>query len=228
MNYRTLRAPAAEFIGTMLFVLVGAGSIVANVSGPGGSLGIALAHGIGLAVLITIMMPISGGHLNPAVSIALWIGNVIDAKTLGRYVAAQLLGAIVGALLIKGLFPASMVRVTSLGTPQLSGAIGFFEGIALEALFTFILVSAVFGTAVSPQAQRVGGFGIGLALLVCALGGGVLTGAALNPARAFGPALVSWDWHGQAVYWIGPILGAAVAAVAWKFLLLPRSATDIT
>jgi len=227
VNYRTLRAPAAEFIGTMLFVLVGAGSIVANVNGPAGSLGIALAHGIGLAVLITMMMPISGGHLNPAVSIALWIGNVIDAKTLGKYVAAQLLGAIVGALLIKGLFPASMARISSLGTPQVSGAIGFLDGIALEALFTFILVSAVFGTAVSPQAQRIGGFGIGLALLVCALGGGALTGAALNPARAFGPALVSWDWHGQAIYWIGPVLGAALAAVAWKFLLLPRSATDI-
>ena len=227
MNYRTLRAPAAEFIGTMLFVLVGAGSIVANVSGPAGALGIALAHGVGLAVLVTIMMPISGGHLNPAVSVALWVGDQIDAKTLGRYVAAQLLGAIAGALLIKGLFPASLARVTSLGTPQLSGAIGLFEGIALEALFTFVLVSAVFGTVVSPQAQRVGGFGIGLALLVCALGGGALTGAALNPARAFGPALVSWDWHGQAVYWIGPVLGASVAAVLWKFLLLPRSATDI-
>ena len=227
MNYRTLRAPAAEFIGTMLFVLVGAGSIVANVSGPAGALGIALAHGVGLAVLVTIMMPISGGHLNPAVSVALWIGDQIDAKTLGRYVAAQLLGAIAGALLIKGLFPASLVRISSLGTPQLSGAIGLFEGIALEALFTLVLVSAVFGTAVSPQAQRVGGFAIGLALLVCALGGGALTGAALNPARAFGPALVSWDWHGQAVYWIGPVLGASVAAVLWKFLLLPRSATDI-
>jgi aquaporin Z len=211
----------------MLFVLVGAGSIVANVSGPAGALGIALAHGVGLAVLVTIMLPISGGHLNPAVSIALWIGNVIDAKTLGRYVAAQLLGAIAGALLIKGLFPASMVRVTSLGTPQLSGAVGLFEGIALEALFTFILVSAVFGTAVSPQAQRVGGFAIGLAVLVCALGGGALTGAVLNPARAFGPALVSWDWHGQAVYWIGPVLGAALAAPAWKFLLLPRDATEL-
>ena len=227
MNYRTLRAPAAEFIGTMLFVLVGAGSIVANVSGPAGALGIALAHGVGLAVLVTIMMPISGGHLNPAVSVALWVGDQIDAKTLGKYVAAQLLGAIAGALLIKGLFPASLVRISSLGTPQLSGAIGLFEGIALEALFTLVLVSAVFGTAVSPQAQRVGGFAIGLALFVCAMGGGALTGAALNPARAFGPALVSWDWHGQAVYWIGPVLGASVAAVLWKFLLLPRSATDI-
>ena len=227
MNYRTLRAPAAEFIGTMLFVFVAAGSILANVSGPGGALGIALAHGIGLAVLVTIMLPISGGHLNPAVSLALWVGKVIDAKTLGRYVAAQLLGAIAAAGLIKGLFPASLVRISSLGTPQLSGATGMYEGIALEAVFTFILVSAVFGTVVSSQAQRIGGFGIGLALLACALGGGVLTGAALNPARAFGPALVAWDWHGQAVYWIGPVLGAAVAAVAWKFLLLQRSATDL-
>lgn len=227
MNYRILRAPVAEFVGTALFVLIGAGSIVANVSGAGGSLSIAFAHGVGLAVLVTIMMPISGGHLNPAVSVALWIGDQIDSKTLARYVGAQLLGAIVGALLIKGLFPASMVRISSLGTPQLSGAVGLFEGIALEALFTFLLVSAVYGTAVSSQAQRVGGFGIGLALFVCALGGGVLTGAALNPARAFGPALVSWSWHAQAVYWIGPLGGAAVAAALWKYLLLPRDVTDL-
>jgi MIP family channel proteins len=227
VNYRTLRAPAAEFIGTMLFVLVGAGSVVANVSGAGGQVGIALAHGIGLAVLVTIMMPISGGHLNPAVSLALWIGAQIDLKTLGKYVAAQLLGAIVAALLIKALFPASLARIASLGTPQMSGAMGMFTGIALEALFTFFLVSAVFGTAVNPQAQRVGGFAIGLTVLTVALGGGNLTGAVMNPARAFGPALVSLDWLSQGVYWVGPVLGAAVAAVLWKFLLLPRSATDI-
>jgi aquaporin Z len=228
VNYRSLRAPAAEFVGTLLFVLVGAGSIVANVGGPNGSLGVALAHGVGLAVIVTIMMPISGGHINPAVSVALWLGKQIDSKTLGRYVLAQLLGAIAGALLIKALFPASMVRVTSLGTPQLSGALGLFEGIALEALFTFFLVSAVYGTAVNPQAQRVGGFAIGLVVLVCALGGGVLTGAVMNPARALGPALVAWDWHGQAVYWIGPLLGATAAAALWRYVLLPPRATDLT
>lgn len=228
MNYRTLRAPAAEFIGTMLFVLVGAGSIVANVSGPAGALGVALAHGVGLAVLVTIMMPISGGHLNPAVSVALWIGDQIDLKTLGKYVAAQLLGAIVAALLIQVTFPASLVRLSSLGTPQMSGAMGMVSGIALEALFTFFLVSAVFGTAVSPQAQRVGGFAIGLTVLTVAVGGGNLTGAVMNPARAFGPALVSLSWLSQGVYWIGPLIGAAIAAAVWKYLLLPRSATDIT
>jgi aquaporin Z len=219
----------AEFVGTLLFVLVGAGSVVANVSGPGGSLGIALAHGIGLAVIVTIMLPISGGHINPAVSVALWIGKQIDAKTLGRYVLAQLLGAIVAALLIKALFPASMARITSLGTPQPSGAIGgMIPAIALEALFTFFLVSAVYGTCVSPQAQKVAGFAVGLTVLVCALGGGILTGAVMNPARAFGPALVSWDWHGQAIYWLGPLIGAALAAALWKYLLLPRNATDLT
>jgi len=224
VNYRTLRAPTAEFIGTALFVLVGAGSVVTNVAG---ALGVALANGLGLALAVTIMMPISGGHLNPAVSFALWLGKQIDAVTLGKYVLAQLLGAIVAALLIKAFFPVSAVRMTSLGTPQVSGTIGFGAAVGLEALFTFFLVTAVYGTCVSPQKERVAGFAIGLVVLVCVLGGGVLTGAALNPARAFGPALVAWDWHAQAVYWIGPLLGAAAAAGLWRYLLLPRSTTEL-
>jgi aquaporin Z len=227
VNYRSLRAPAAEFVGTALFVLVGAGSVIAN-QGGGASLAIALAHGVGLAVVVTIMLPISGGHINPAVSFGLWLGKQIDAFTLGRYVLAQLLGAVVGALLIKAIYPASAVRMTSLGTPQVSGSMGLFGAMALEALFTFFLVSAVYGTIVSPQAQRVGGFVVGLVVLVCALGGGgALTGAVMNPARAFGPALVAWDWHAQAVYWIGPLLGAAAAAGLWRYLLLPPGATDL-
>ena len=227
MNYRSLRAPAAEFVGTALFVLVGAGSAIANQGGAAG-LAIALANGIGLALAVTITMPISGGHINPAVSVALWLGKKIDALTLGRYVLAQLLGAIVGALLIKATFPTSAVRMSSLGTPQVAGSMSLIAAIALEALFTFFLVSAVYGTVVSPQAEKVAGFGIGLVVVVCALGGGgALTGAVMNPARAFGPALVSWDWHAQAVYWIGPLLGAAAAAGLWRYLLLPPSATDL-
>ena len=223
MNYRMLRAPAAEFIGTLLFVFVGAGSAIAN-QGGGAGLAIALANGIGLAVAITIMLPISGGHLNPAVSFALWISKQIDAVTLGKYVLAQLLGAIVAALLLKATFPAAATRMT-----QVSGSmLQIIAPISLEALFTFFLVSAVYGTIVSPQAQRVGGFAVGLVVVVCALGGGgALTGAVMNPARAFGPALVSWDWHAQAVYWIGPLLGAAAAAGVWRYLLLPPSATDL-
>jgi aquaporin Z len=225
-----MRPVIAEFFGTALFVFLGAGSVVANAASGNalGAVGTALAHGVGLAIIVTMLMPISGGHVNPAVSVALWLAKKIDSRTLGMYVVAQLVGAVVGALLVKAFFPAGAARVTSLGTPQLSGTLGLFDGIALEAVMTFFLASAVFGTCVNPKAPNVGGFGIGLAVFVSALTGGALTGAALNPARAFGPALVAWDWHGQAVYWIGPVLGAVAAAALWRYVLLPRDVTDLT
>ena len=229
MNPKALRPLVAEFVGVALFVFIGAGSIVVNAafSNAIGALGTSLAHGVGMAVLVTMTMSISGGHLNPAVSVGLWLTQKIDGRTLGQYVVAQILGAIVGALLIKALLPSGAARVTSLGTPTLAGTVGLFEGIGIEAVLTFFLVSAVFGTAVSSQAPKVGGFGIGLAIFVSGLVAGGLTGAALNPARAFGPALVAWEWHGQAVYWIGPLLGATAAGALWKFMLLPRDATEI-
>jgi aquaporin Z len=229
VNLKALRPLVAEFVATALFVFFGAGSVVANAASGNalGVVGVALAHGVGIGVLITMTMTISGGHLNPAVSFGLWVAEKIDTRTLGRYIAAQLLGAVIGALLVKAFFPAGAARVTSLGTPQLAGAIGLLEGIAIEALLTFVLVSAVFGTAVLPQAPKVGGFGIGLAIFTCALVGGGLTGAAMNPARALGPALVAFEWHGHAVYWLGPLIGAAAAGALWKFVLLPRDATSI-
>lgn len=228
MNSHAFRAPVAELIGTALFVFFGAGSVVANASGiPLGPVGVALAHGVGIAVLITMTMAISGGHLNPAVSLALWLAQKIDGRRFAFYVAAQLAGAIIGAVFIKVFFATGVARVTSLGTPQISGALSLFEAIAVEALLTFFLVSAVFGTAVSPAAPKVGGFGIGLAIFTSTLVCGSLTGAVMNPARAFGPALVSLDWHGQIVYWLGPGLGAAIAAALWRYLLLPRDATDL-
>lgn len=221
----TSRPLIAEFLGTALFVFIGAGSIVANVMTVGGvtPLGIALAHGVGMAILVSAFMGISGAHFNPAVSLGLFVAGRIDGRTLGRYVLAQLAGAIAGAALLKGVFAAAAVRAVSAGTPQLSLSIGFGQGIAIEAAFTFFLVSAVFGTAVSSEAPKIGGFGIGLAIFVSAVVVGGLTGAALNPARAFGPALVAWSWHSQAVYWIGPLAGGALAGLVWKVLLLPKA-----
>jgi MIP family channel proteins len=229
VNLKDLRPLTAEFVGTALFVFLGAGSVVANVASNNalGAVGVAAAHGVGMAVIATMTLNISGAHLNPAVSVGLWVAHKIGALKLGQYVAVQLVGAVVGALLVKTFFPAGAARVSSLGTPQLSGTLGLFDGIAIEALLTFFLVSAVFGTAVSPQAPKIGGFGIGLAIFVCALTGGGLTGAAMNPARALGPAVVAWEWHGQAIYWIGPLLGAVAAGGLWKFVLLPRDATDL-
>jgi MIP family channel proteins len=220
----SFRPMFAEFLGTALFVFIGAGSVVANVMTAGGvtPLGIALAHGVGMAILISSLMSISGGHLNPAVSLGVFVAGRIDGRTLGRYVLAQLVGGIAGAALLKLLFASTAVRAVTAGAPQLSLNIGFGQGIAIEAAFTFFLVSAVFGTAISSEAPKIGGFGIGLAIFVSALVVGGLTGAALNPARAFGPALVAWSFHSQAVYWIGPLAGGALAGWVWRVLLLPK------
>jgi aquaporin Z len=221
----TFRPLLAEFLGTALFVFIGAASIVANAMTAGGvsNLGIAFAHGVGIAVLISSLMSISGAHFNPAVSVGLFVAGKIDGRTCGRYVGAQLVGAVAGAALLKALFSAPAVAAVSAGTPQLSANIGFAQGIGIEAAFTFFLVSAVFGTAVSSEAPKIGGFGIGLAIFVSAVVAGGLTGGAVNPARAFGPALVSWTWHSQAVYWVGPLAGGVVAGWVWKVFLLPKS-----
>jgi aquaporin Z len=226
----TLRPVVAELVGTFLFVLAGTASIVANASTPTqalGAVGIAAAHGVALAVLVTATMNISGGHLNPAVTVGMWVVRRIDLKTAGLYIAAQLLGAVFAALLVKGVLPWGAVNATSGGTPQLSSHIGWPQAFVLETLFTFFLVSAIFGTAVSAEAPKVGGFGIGLTVFVAALAIGPYTGAALNPARAFGPALVFREWHTQAWYWIGPLLGAVLAALLWDKVLL-RPKTDPT
>ena len=222
---QNLRPLTAEFVGTMLFVFLGAGSVVAFAAGgpATGAVGIALAHGVGMAVIVSMTMSISGGHMNPAVTTGLWIANKIDGKLALQYILAQLLGALVGAALVKGILPRPGVTLALGGTPHLAGDVTFLQGVWIEAALTFFLVSAVFGTAVSPEAPKIGGFGIGLAIFVDALVGGNFTGAMMNPARAFGPALINVSLNGQAVYWIGPLLGAALAAALWKAVLLPRT-----
>ena len=224
---QNLRPLTAEFVGTMVFVFLGAGSVVAfaaggPAAGATGAVGVALAHGVGMAIIVSMTMSISGGHINPAVTTGLWIANKIDGKLALQYILAQLLGALVGAALVKGILPRPGVTLALGGTPHLAGDVTFLQGVWIEAALTFFLVSAVFGTAISPEAPRIGGFGIGLAIFVDALVGGNLTGAMMNPARAFGPALINVSLNGQAVYWIGPLIGAAVAAALWKAVLLPR------
>lgn len=214
-----LRPLTAEFVGTLLFVFLGVGSIVAS-SGP---LGVALAHGVGMAIIISMTMSISGGHINPAVTFGVWIANRIDGRTAGQYVLAQVLGAVSGAALVKAVLPPVAVGMALVGTPRLASDVTFMQGVWIEALLTFFLVSAVFGTAVSSEAPKIAGFGIGLAIFVDALVGGGLTGAMMNPARAIGPALVAWQWNAHAVYWIGPLIGGGVAGALWKAVLLPRS-----
>ena len=220
-----LRPLTAEFIGTFALVFIGAGAVVVDSakSNALGLMGIAVAHAVVLSVMVTALMRISGAHFNPAVTFGLWLANKIDAKDAGLYVVTQVLAAVVAAFLVKSMLPALAGEVTGYGTPRIAGDVSLYQAIVIEAVLTFFLVSAVFGTAVSPEAPSgIGGFGIGLVLLFDILVGGPLTGAAVNPARAFGPAVVAMEWVGQAVYWIGPLLGGAVAALVWGKILLPK------
>ena len=219
----TVRPLLAEFLGTFAFVFIGAGSIIidARTGGGMGLIGVALAHGIGIGVWVTAVMRISGAHLNPAVTLALWMSKHIEARMALQYVAAQLVAAVLAALTLKLLFPAAPALAVDLGVPRIAAGVDLTRAIFIEALLTFTLVSAVYGTAVSREAPAVGGFGIGLAVFVGALVGGSLTGAAMNPARAFGPAVAAAAWHGHVAYWIGPALGAALAAFLWSKVLLP-------
>ncbi len=223
-----LRPLTAEFIGTFGLVFIGGGSVVVNEarSGALGLTGVALAHAMVLAIMVTALMRISGAHFNPAVTLGLWLNNKIDAKNAGAYVATQLLAAIIAALLVKALLPSVAGEITGYGTPRIAGDVDIIQAILIEAILTFFWVSAVFGTVVSSEAPSgIGGFGIGLVLLFGILVGGPLTGAAMNPARAFGPALVAGEWVGQAAFWIGPLLGGAAAALVWGKVLLPKSET---
>jgi aquaporin Z len=216
----------AEALGTFGFVFIGAAVVVVNGGFPNsgiGLLGIALAHAVALSVMVTATMTISGGHLNPAVTVGLLVARRIDPASAAAYIVTQLAAASIAAFTVKLLLPPGAVRAALLGVPVIASSVTLGQAIGIEAVLTFFLVSAVFGTAVSPDAPRVAGFGIGLVLLFDILVGGPLTGAAMNPARAFGPAAVAGQWLGHVVYWVGPLIGAIAAALLWEHLLLPRT-----
>jgi aquaporin Z len=219
-----IRALTAEFFGTFVFVFIGAGVIVVDMARAGaiGVLGIALANALAFAIMVTLTMNISGGHLNPAITFALWLAKKLDSQMAGLYVATQLIAAVVAVLCVKFVLPDMAGLHSDYGTPQISGLIGDTQAVLLEALLTMCLVSAVFGTILSTDAPKIGGFGVGLVLIFAMLVGGPMTGGILNPARAFGPAIISGNWQGHFIYWVGPLLGAATAAGIWGWVLLPR------
>jgi MIP family channel proteins len=208
------RALVAELVGTFMFVFIGAGSIVIDTYTHGalGLLGIAVAHGLALSIVISICMGISGGHINPAVTAGLWLARKIDTVPAIRYVAAQLLGAVLAGFLLRALYPGDVGAAVHLGTPALAPGVIPFVGLVLEAILTFFLMLAVLGTAVDSIAPKIGGFGIGLTVAADILAGGPITGASMNPARSFGPALASGYWDFHWLYWIGPLAGALAAS----------------
>ena len=217
------RALLAEIAGTFMFFVIGAGSIItAFVAGsPANSLlGIALAHGLVLAIAVSSFGAISGGHFNPAVTLALAVARKHPWSRVLTYWAAQLIGAILAGLVLRLFFEPYLAAATAthLGTPGLTAAIGPGLGIVIEAVLTLFLVWTVFGTAVSPDAPKIAGFGIGLIVTADILVGGPLTGAAMNPARWFGPAVVSGYLDNWYVYWIGPFIGAAIGGLSYRYI----------
>ena len=210
------RKLAAEFIGAFALIFIGAGAIIQT--GGGNLIAIAVAHGLAIALLVSSLGHISGGLFNPALTIGLWATRRLDTLTTVAYIIAQLLGAVVAALALVLLFPEALRDAVALGTPLLGRGIDFAQGVILEAIATFFLMLAVFGTALDPRGPKLGGFGIGLILTMDILAIGTLTGAAMNPARTFGPALVGGEWADHLVYWIGPIIGAVVAALVYHYL----------
>ena len=223
---RLVRPLTAEFLGTFGLVFAGT-AVVVGQSFPGGAsglVGVGLAHGLILAMFATATMGISGAHLNPAVTLGFLGIKRIDPKTGLAYIGAQLLGGALGSVASRFLVPNNVGRLLSNGLPQINANVQFGPAVLLEAVMTFFLMSAVMGTMVNPKAPKLGGLLLGLTVAAMVLVGGPLTGAAMNPARAFGPALVSGTWTGQIVYWIGPILGAVAAAFVWEKVLLKEAA----
>ena len=219
-------AVIAEIGGTFLFFFVGIGAVATldragTVDAGAGLLVVALAHGVVLAVLVSSLGAVSGGHFNPAVTFGVWLAGQIPGRRAVSYVIAQLIGGLVAAWSLRYVFPTSVSP--SLGTPALGQGVDALAGLFVEATLTVILLVAVFGTAIDPRGPKVGGLAIGLALGAGILMGGPLTGGAVNPARWFGPAAVTGMWDNSYVWVIGPLIGAAIAAMAYRYLFLPEA-----
>ena len=228
--YTTFQKLVAEFIGTFALVFFGVGSICVDrhlqSSGGIGLLAIALAHGLAIAIMVSAFGHVSGGHFNPAVSIGFWVTKRIGTLDAFLYWAAQILGGIVAAFLLRSVIPEETWRAVSLGTPALLRDFPVVSAMILEAVTSFFLVLVVFATAVDERGafRSIAGFGIGLTITLGILAIGPYTGGALNPARAFGPALASHHWTNQGVYWIGPLAGGFLAGLLYDSLYLKKAA----
>src|SRR5213080_4584870 len=213
----------AEFVGTFALIFVGIGAI--KTAGHD-VLGVALAHGLTIAAFVCATLHISGGNFNPAVTFGLLCGGHMTLDKALRYWAAQLLGGFVAALICLGLFGRDVVVM---GTPQLAINLNGMQGILVEAILTFFLVFVIYGTAVDQRSRgaAVAGIAIGATITLDILFGGPLTGAAMNPARVFGPAVSANFWHDHYVYWVGPFVGGGLGGFVYRIFIERKPADRI-
>jgi MIP family channel proteins len=234
----TPRPLVAEFLGTFALTFFGAGAICTDAvlrgvgsAGPVAPFGpmdlllVATAHAMVLGVMVSALGHISGAHFNPAVTVAAAIGRHIEPALAAAYAVTQLIAGVLAALLLKGIFPEAIAGAVKLGAPGPGVPwVGTGQAFLIEAVLTFFLVTVVFATAIDPRGAfgKIAGFAIGFVLFFDILMGGPLTGAAMNPARAFGPALVAGVLDGThfIAFWIGPLVGAVAAGMLYQTVLL--------
>jgi aquaporin Z len=218
MEFDPLRRAVAEFVGTFALIFVGAGSIAVGA----GLTGVAFAHGLVIAVMASAVGHISGGHFNPAVTLGFVVTRRMALRLAGVYWLSQFVAATLAALVLKWVLPLGLDDRAKLGAPLLGRGVGGGEGLVIEAILTFFLVWVVFATAADPRGafKSIAGLAIGLTITLDIFFGGPLTGAAMNPARAFGPELVQNVWGSAWVWYLGPALGGAAAALLYEYLYL--------
>jgi MIP family channel proteins len=213
----------AEFLGTFTLCFIGQGAIVMQeATGAGSLLVVAVAHGLALATMISALGAWSGAHFNPAVTLGFVITRRMSLTSAITYWLSQLAGAIAASFLLRSVVPGEPGDLVHYGVPMVAEGVSLSQAFLLEFVMTFFLVTAVWGTAVDERGPRIGGFAIGLTVCMDILVGGPLTGAAMNPARAFGPACASGVWTHHWVYWLAPMLGGAAAARVYQALMRPR------
>ena len=205
MNTKNL---VTEFIGTFALIFIGAGALAI---GSANLVGVALAHGLVIVTFAYAYGHISGTHINPAVTLGLLIAGEIEFVAAIGYWVVQFLGGILGAVLLNVVLP----NPGDLGVTILAEGVTPVQGLVVEIVLTFFLVNTIFNTAVSGKAGNFAGLAIGLTLVFCILMGGPLTRASLNPARTLGPAIVSGNYADMWLYFVGPCVGAILAALLY-------------
>jgi aquaporin TIP len=209
-----LRRGVAEFVGAFTLIFIGGGAGIISHSD---IVAIGLANGLAIGVMVSNLGHISGGHFNPAITLAFVVTRRISLMLAAVYWFVQLLGAVCAAFILRYLFTQFFVKATA-PAPHTSDG----KALVLEAIMTVFLVFAVWATAVDPRGafKSIAGLAIGLTITIDVFVGGPVTGAAMNPARAFGPELAGNTWSGWWIYWVGPILGALFAALVYEYLYL--------
>jgi MIP family channel proteins len=237
MEHDPLRRGLAEFVGTFALIFIGAGSIltVAKIFAPAINspqtqdiysgltlVGVALAHGLVIAAMVSAVGHISGGHFNPAITLGFAVTRRITLDLAVVYWSLQFAAAAAASALLRWIYDEQPRQLVNLGAPALGSGISTWQGFVIELVLTFFLVWVVFATAADPGGsfKSIAGLAIGLTITFDILMGGPLTGAAMNPARAFGPELLQRDWSDAWVWYAGPFAGGVLAALAYEFLYL--------